>query len=536
MIAHGAERAMLEARGLELSLPDFSRKPPFGKPPKVDILKGIDLALAPGEAVGLVGESGSGKTSFGRTLVRLYEPTGGTIRFEGRDLTHLNEAAIRPLRPRFQMIFQDPQSSLNPRHRVGDIVAEPLIAYERVAGRAEGRRKAAALLERVTLDPALATRYPHELSGGQRQRVGIARAIALDPAFVVADEIVSGLDVSSQAQILALLRELRADLKLALIFISHDLSVVRTVCDRVMVMLEGRVVEEGPCAEIFAAPKHPYTAKLLDAIPLPDVDPGWIERTRIEDMGTGEAEQKELIPMKIDGCVALVTGANRGIGEAYVKALKARGAKKIYAAVRDTKSMTSDDTVEVVKLDVTKAADIDAAAKYCKDVTLLINNAGVNYNTPLVGHPDTANAEAEMETNYFGTLNMVRAFAPVLRANGGGVIVNMLSITGRVNLPLMGSLSVSKAAGISMTQGVRAELAGQGTQVIAVMPGAIDTRMTADFPGPKAMPDEVVKEVLDGLEKGEEDIYPGDMAKGVIAAFKEDMKAIEKEFAKMLPQ
>ena len=250
-----AEPALLEAAGLRLSLPDYNRKPPFGAAPTVDILHGIDLTLAAGDTLGIVGESGSGKTSLGRTLIRLYAPTGGRLLFDGQDITNLPEERLRPLRARFQMIFQDPQSSLNPRRRVADIVAQPLHLHGRAATNAELHRQVDALLERVALRPAHGERYPHELSGGERQRVGIARAIALQPRLVVADEIVSGLDVSSQAQILALLRELRRDLGLALLFISHDLSVVRTVCDRVMVMLNGRAVEQGDCAAIFAAPR-----------------------------------------------------------------------------------------------------------------------------------------------------------------------------------------------------------------------------------------------------------------------------------------
>ena len=273
-----AEPALLEAAGLCLSLPDYGRKPPFGAPPTVDILHGIDVALAPGDTLGIVGESGSGKTSLGRTLVRLHRPSAGRLLFDGRDIAHLPEDRLRPLRPQFQMIFQDPQSSLNPRRRVADIVAQPLRLYGRAGTRREASRRVDALLERVALRPAHGERYPHELSGGERQRVGIARAIALQPRLVVADEIVSGLDMSSQAQILALLRELRQDLGLALLFISHDLSVVRTVCDRVAVMLNGRVVEQGDCAAIFASPRHPYTGRLLDAIPLPEFDPGWVAR------------------------------------------------------------------------------------------------------------------------------------------------------------------------------------------------------------------------------------------------------------------
>ena len=273
-----AEAVILEAEGLCLSLPDRTASRLFGPPPTVEILKGIDLAIRPGEAVGIVGESGSGKTSLGRTLLRLYRPSSGSLAFEGRQIGTLDETALRPLRARMQMIFQDPQSALNPRHRLETILTQPLIAFRRAEDRAAAERKAAALLERVGLPPGLIDRYPHEISGGQRQRVGIARAIALEPAFVVADEIVSGLDVSTQAQILALLAELRRDLGLALAFISHDLSVVRVICDRVVVMLHGEVVETGDCETVFADPQHAYTRALIDAIPLPQVERGWLDR------------------------------------------------------------------------------------------------------------------------------------------------------------------------------------------------------------------------------------------------------------------
>lgn len=520
---------LLEAINLSLSLPDYSRKPAFGAPPRVDILHGVDVSLAAGDTLGIVGESGSGKTTIGRTLVRLYKPTGGTILFDGQDITDLAEPALRPLRTQFQMIFQDPQSSLNPRHTVAQIIAQPLLVYGRATSKTGARTQVDRLLERVALQSVHGDRYPHELSGGQRQRVGIARAIALEPKLVVADEIVSGLDVSSQAQILALLRELRADMGLALIFISHDLSVVRTVCDRVMVMLNGRAVEQGDCADIFAAPRHPYTRRLLNAIPLPDVDPDWVRRTSDNELG-------ETLTMEIKDSVALVTGANRGLGEAFVQALIDRGAGKVYAAMRDTGGYeATDERVEPIELDVTDHEQIAQAAMDCSDVSLLINNAGVNYNQPISADDAQQNARNEMEVNYFGTMEMCRQFSRVLSDNEGGAIVNMLSILSRVNLPAIGTYCASKAATLSLTQGVRAELAAQGTLVVAVMPGAINTRMGDMNPPPLEEPADVANAALDAVETGEEDIYPGMMASGVNAGLADDMKAMEKQFAEYLP-
>lgn len=235
--------------------------------------------------------------------------------------------------------------------------------------------------------------------------------------------------------------------------------------------------------------------------------------------------------MYIKGSVALVTGANRGVGEAFVSALLERGVGKVYAAARDAGSISGGDRVEAIGLDITNEADVQAAAAKCGDVALLINNAGVNHNRPLLGQPDSASAQEEMAVNYFGTLAMCRAFAPVLKANDGGAIVNMLSILSRVNLPMIGSYCASKAATLSLTQAVRGELAGQGTLVVAVMSGAIDTRMSEDLPPPKEAPADIANAALDAVEAGEEDIYPGGMAQGVSQGLANDPKAVEKEFA-----
>jgi peptide/nickel transport system ATP-binding protein len=242
------------------------------------VLHGVDIRVGKGETVGIVGESGSGKTTLGRALLGLVTPAAGTIVFDGSYITGLDERARQPFRRRMQMIFQDPMSSLNPRHTIGRILIEPIVLHGLAKDRAAALALVYGILDRVGLPRNTVDRYSFELSGGQRQRVGIARAVVLRPDFVLADEIVSGLDVSTQAQVLRLLKELTSEMHLALAFISHDLSVVRSICQRVVVMREGRVVEEGPCERVFAAPSAAYTRMLIDAIPLPVVDPGWLTR------------------------------------------------------------------------------------------------------------------------------------------------------------------------------------------------------------------------------------------------------------------
>jgi ABC-type oligopeptide transport system ATPase subunit len=237
----------------------------------------VSFSILEGETFGLVGESGSGKTTTGRCILRLVEPTSGEVIFKGENVLQFTRSRMRAARRDMQIVFQDPYSSLNPRMRVGAIVEEPLIIH-RIGTKTERRERVAQLFELVGLDPGQLTRYPHQFSGGQRQRIGLARALALNPSLVIADEPVSALDVSVQAQVINLLMDLQQRLKLTYLFIAHDLRLVRHICSRVAVMYLGRIVEMGPTDRLFEAPAHPYTRALLSAIPMPD--PG-AERQRI---------------------------------------------------------------------------------------------------------------------------------------------------------------------------------------------------------------------------------------------------------------
>lgn len=235
----------------------------------IKALEDVSFDIKRGQTLGLVGESGCGKSTTGRVIMRLYEPTAGKVIFDGTDITALQGAQLREMRPRMQMIFQDPQACLNPRMTVGSIIAEPLEEHGRERGAAKQAR-VRELLDAVGLNPKFADRYPHEFSGGQRQRIGIARALALNPDLIVCDEPIAALDVSIQAQVINLLQELQQKLGLTLLFISHDLSMVRHFVDHVAVMYLGKIAEMAPVDELFSSPKHPYTQALLSAVPIPD--------------------------------------------------------------------------------------------------------------------------------------------------------------------------------------------------------------------------------------------------------------------------
>jgi ABC-type oligopeptide transport system ATPase subunit len=243
----------------------------FRRGTTISAVEDVSFTIEEGETFGLVGESGSGKTTTGRCVLRLVEPTSGSIRFRGEDILALSKPRLREMRRHMQVVFQDPYSSLNPRMRARQIVEEPLIIH-RLGDRVARRQRVAELFQLVGLDPAQLERYPHEFSGGQRQRIGLARALALNPSFLVLDEPVSALDVSIQAQVINLLLELQDRLKLTYLFIAHDLRLVEHVCGRVAVMYLGRIVEMAPTRTLFEAPQHPYTRALLSAIPVTDPD------------------------------------------------------------------------------------------------------------------------------------------------------------------------------------------------------------------------------------------------------------------------
>ncbi|MGY0021735.1 ABC transporter ATP-binding protein [Streptomyces sp. cg35] len=257
----GTDTPVLEVRALRRHFPAATGT--------VRAVDGVSLTIGPGEVVGLVGESGSGKSTVGRCVVRLDQPTGGEVVLDGTDVTTLSPRAMRPLRKKVHLVFQDPSSSLNPRMTIRQIVAEPMRLHG-MASKAEAARRVDELLRRVGLRPELADRNPHQLSGGQRQRVSIARALSVEPALLVADEPTSALDVSVQASVLNLLSDLQRERGFGCLFITHDLAAVEYLADRIAVMYLGRIVEQAPAAELFADPKHPYTQALLSAAPVPD--------------------------------------------------------------------------------------------------------------------------------------------------------------------------------------------------------------------------------------------------------------------------
>jgi peptide/nickel transport system ATP-binding protein len=269
--SEAAAAPLLSVRGLVKHFP-LPRDGFFGAKKVVRAVDGVDLDVSAGETVGVVGESGCGKSTFARLVVRIHEPTAGSIRFAGQEIGEASAAAIRPLRRRMQMVFQDPYASLNPRMTVGDILSEPIRFHGLTKTAPETAERVEELLSAVGLNPKMAERYPHEFSGGQRQRISIARALALKPEFIIADEPISSLDVNIQAQIINLLIDLQERFRLTYLFIAHDLAVVRHICDRIVVFYLGKVMEIAPAEDLFTASLHPYTRYLISAVPIPDAD------------------------------------------------------------------------------------------------------------------------------------------------------------------------------------------------------------------------------------------------------------------------
>lgn len=266
----GSQKTLLQVRGLEMHFP-ITRGIVFQR--QVGAIKAVDgitFDLYEGETLGLVGESGCGKSTTGRAILQLHRPTGGSVQFEGKELTESKGEDLRKMRRRMQMIFQDPYASLNPRMTVGSIIGEPLEVHNIGSGKKDRQERVQELLKTVGLNPYFVNRYPHEFSGGQRQRIGVARALAVEPSFIVADEPISALDVSIQAQVINLMEDLQSEMNLTYLFIAHDLSVVRHIADRIAVMYLGKIVELADRDELYADPKHPYTQALLSAVPIPD--------------------------------------------------------------------------------------------------------------------------------------------------------------------------------------------------------------------------------------------------------------------------
>ncbi len=288
---------LIDVKGLKMHFPITSGVLISRVVAHVKAVDGISFNIKKGETLGLVGESGCGKTTTGRCILQLEKTTAGEILFEGQDLTKLNQKEMIPVRQKIQVIFQDPYSSLNPRMKIGDIIGEPMKVHGIIEDGNKRDKRVQELLSLCGLDPKFADRYPHEMSGGQRQRVGVARALAVNPEFIICDEAVSALDVSIQAQVINLLEDLRDEFGLTYLFISHDLSVVRHLCHRVAVMYLGKMVELAECDELYDNPIHPYTRALLAAVPIPDP---MVEAKRKHDVVKGEVPSP-INPPK--GCV-----------------------------------------------------------------------------------------------------------------------------------------------------------------------------------------------------------------------------------------